>query len=772
MFKRKFNKIKNELLELSEVKSAYGLMLADKQFYGTSNAVDRITKIINIINENKKALLSYKKTNFKEIFAQICYKLGFHVLINEDFYNLLDELFDYDCSYYSRSFIRYLISTMGYRVYNYDKIIPYCNKYLENFNESSILFNKDELIDDFEKATKAYPNKVRFVEPWLVEDKVQEYAKYIEKCKELNKSQLEEKPAGPTKEEIEIAKKNYKKKVDIASEIKTYSNGIDYPLCSKTVYNFDEEFSKTSLDDYINKINNSTEEELTSLIVNECNLVALLAYIVKAIDNKKHNSDLNPNIDYILNNVSMIFKGKEEQSNQIPFVILVKYLAYTYGICYKADYTYAYEYLKSYCSLLKEDSGLKPLEILGVFGVKALHNITSLTHLFINHLSYKELIMNISNPSKVLPYKMLCCYIEELKEKDHADVPLKLIDSFKEIHIKEIMQEKYEKYYKESSNAVYNKWYNEKREKELLEEKEKEEKEFNEIVAKVKELIASQLKKEENNKPLEQLLKEYDNPESIQTIASYYFHEAIYEYKLYYKSASYYEKLNVSIAKINTGICFSNIHNISVDEKEKNETLQLALDIFLAEGENSPLASMLFMFKSFFSERDYGDIASKLYSLHKEKKDNSELINLWLDIAYLFYQGKILDSITILRDNLLKLWHNSLLDHYLLALSAFFEKRNKLEYGYRIANKKSAIFTSYDIEKIKKKYAFILKVFTEFNELKYKNEYAANVINNHIFSDYDFRKAYEYAKFAHENNPKNERYEKNYKYLRERLLIK
>ena len=772
LLKRKYNKIIDTLLALSKTSLHYSLMLQDRFTMGTPSWTENVNKIVDLINKHKEDLLKYKKANFKITFAQICANLGFHALINENFYNLIDEFFEYESSYYPRSFISNLITTMGYRVYNYDKIVPYCDKYVQERIENKGYTYNDELVVDFEKATKDIPNKVRYVKQYLVEDKVNVYAKYIEMLKEHFDSINPQ----PTREEIEKAKKNYKREIDFNSEIKTYSNDTDYPLCNKTSFNLDETLKEKSLHEYILEIKKLDIENLASLIVNDANLIALLAYIVKAIDEEKHNSDLNPNIDYLINNVSLIYKENELVNNKVPFIILVKYFTHLYGICYDKDSDFANEYLKAYCSLLKEDADVKPLEILSMLGEKAVVQITSLTHLFETHVSYKELIMNISSPAKVLPYKMLCQYINTFKENRRNYEVVKLIDAIQEIHIKEALEEEFEDIYHRTSGVIIDEWKKRKSAKELEEENLKEKAEIEETILKVKEYLNSLPKIEkEENKPLEQLLKEYDNPISIYSVGKYYFYEAEYDYKLYYKAASYYEKAdtyNVKYAKVNAGISYSNISIATKDEKEEAECLQLAIDIFLSEAEKEPVAAIMFMNKAFKSSKDYGDIADKLYNLHMANKDLSDNIKLWLQISYLFYKGKALDSVTLLKNNLVKAWHRTFLDHYIISIFNFLDKKNQANYGYKVANGKSVIVTSYDIDDIKKMFTIISHVVMEFEPLKQKYNYANYIYRAHPIVKYNVRLAYEYSKYAYENNPKDEKYENLYNAYKEILLIK
>ena len=128
LLKRKYNKMVDTLLALSKTSLHHSLMLQDRFTMGTPSWTENVNKIVDLINDHKEDLLKYKKDNFKITFAQICANLGFHALINENFYNLIDEFFEYESSYYPRSFISNLITTMGYRDYNYDKINPLCDK--------------------------------------------------------------------------------------------------------------------------------------------------------------------------------------------------------------------------------------------------------------------------------------------------------------------------------------------------------------------------------------------------------------------------------------------------------------------------------------------------------------------------------------------------------------------------------------------------------------------------------------------------------------------
>ena len=185
------------------------------------------------------------------------------------------------------------------------------------------------------------------------------------------------------------------------------------------------------------------------------------------------------------------------------------------------------------------------------------------------------------------------------------------------------------------------------------------------------------------------------------------------------------QAINVSATILNAyyqcpkKMLFSKVQKL-YNEKEEAECLQLAIDIFLSEAEKEPVAAIMFMNKAFKSSKDYGDIADKLYNLHMANKELSDNIKLWLQISYLFYKGKALDSVTLLKNNLVKAWHRTFLDHYIISIYNFLDKKNQANYGYKVANGKSVIVTSYDIDDIKKMFTIISHVVMEFEPLKQK----------------------------------------------------
>ena len=556
---------------------------------------------------SKKKSASKQKTFNLELFYFTfdVYSLKELFLINENLYELVGNAVPIN-----KTLVNNIINDISYRAYNYDKLVKYCDEYLEDIHLTS------GAIEDMFAILYGDPKVLKDVINTFDENKCQLLIKkFYDEIKRIQDyvKEKEEQRIQSERETLEDNIKNYiETKTTFNEKINISDSRKNYPLTNiKKFVNKPTFRNGVIVKDRINYLGNYySEEQLISMIVNEANPYALYKYICGvALNQITFDLSLKDNIEYILNNISIedsyVFGYIEKPIYKTSIGVICKYLMYYCGIIYEKDQNTASRLLFNNSSILHDEYLLSNESLIKKYVLQysnAIGVFNDYTSLVCKILSWG------STWSFVVPFDVYISYLTYIQKKEGNEFVVKFINKINVDYIKEALKRHFIKLFTVE---------------EIIEENNEE------IVNEKKEKTSP--KKKEEEKPIEiekveELSKKTKDADAMKKVGSYYFYQAYdnLKYDDYLKSSEYYilaGDLGNKSAYYSAGIAFRNYAVAQNDPILKQKYFNEAIDIFYKYSMKDFSCAFAFIVYEKDSQNKYENHYLKLLNYYRKDKN-------------------------------------------------------------------------------------------------------------------------------------------------------
>lgn len=642
-------------------------------------------KVLNSFNEEKEKIFTKKLVN-KKLNKYLTYVLFF----NEEYFNEFNKIIDYktlDNEEFIR-FFQHINYFFDYHVLNHEVIRNIFKFYMYEKDDDLIKGKMNSLCynikHDYEH--KENNNSAWFINNEEVKEEVLneyfEYNNYIIKEKTKKQEEIKEKKKREDEEKYKNDILDINKPIEIDTKYR-----IDYNINFLHVFeDFGGRYGTRIVVDKRKNLDFNNYHLLVKQIAMENNIYALFQYLRLVISGQyKHVKKLDDVIKHMMNMKHTLLLETVPYGKKSCYVYMCEFLMYQFGIGYEKDTNKARMYLLenaffiSKCMLREHTSLSKEI-------VKALYQYYEDEQFYpeYKHILDYDFFNNFGMPMYVnlhYDYETMSWILKRLK-KQGKDYQIGLLLNALDSRNKNAFREEYGKQQDVLNESIQKEKEEQERiKRENLEKKEKEKEErrliFEKRLENLKKFNSSIQEDEKYNVSIDELKKMEDDPKAMVKVARYYFDLGGDEHKVNYLNAMRYYNLAVEAGDkfqlINIGISYLNLSNNTEEGKEYHSK---ALKIFLDNYKEHYLFALYYMIESSYLEKKNHD---EMYEYYKNN-ENQTIVKI-ITMAYLFAQGKTLESFKIYNEVKEKWVNTASVDEYMMAFirsySNIYEKRKE-----------------------------------------------------------------------------------------------